>query len=66
MGILSMYAGLSEPKTQSQKEINMKKMTILLTVALALLVAGCNTARGFGQDLQKVGEKIEDKTKPKP
>ncbi len=44
----------------------MKKMTILLTVALAFLVAGCNTARGFGQDLQKVGEKIEDKTKPKP
>jgi predicted small secreted protein len=44
----------------------MKKMTILLAVAFAFLVAGCNTARGFGQDLQKVGEKIEDKAKPKP
>ena len=44
----------------------MKKFTVLLTLAFAFMVAGCNTARGFGQDLQKVGEKIEDKTKPKP
>ncbi|MDP3172726.1 MAG: entericidin A/B family lipoprotein [Polaromonas sp.] len=44
----------------------MKKVTTLLTLslaAMAFLLAGCNTARGFGQDLQKVGEKIEDKAK---
>ncbi|MDP2031771.1 MAG: entericidin A/B family lipoprotein [Polaromonas sp.] len=44
----------------------MKKITTLLTLslaAMAFLLAGCNTARGFGQDLQKVGEKIEDKAK---
>jgi len=44
----------------------MKKTTTLLAlslVSIALFLAGCNTARGFGQDLQKVGEKIEDKAK---
>ena len=41
----------------------MKKIAALLALSLAFLLAGCNTARGFGQDLQKVGEKIEEKTK---
>ncbi|GAB3470279.1 entericidin A/B family lipoprotein [Polaromonas eurypsychrophila] len=44
----------------------MKKITPLLVLslaAIAFMLAGCNTARGFGQDLQKVGEKIEDKAK---
>ncbi|WP_395058510.1 entericidin A/B family lipoprotein [Polaromonas sp.] len=44
----------------------MKKITPLIALslaAIAFMLAGCNTARGFGQDLQKVGEKIEDKAK---
>ena len=44
----------------------MRKTTTLLALslaAIAFVLAGCNTARGFGQDLQKVGEKIEDKAK---
>jgi entericidin A len=36
----------------------MKKIITLLVVAFAL--AGCNTVKGFGQDVQKVGDKIED------
>ena len=36
----------------------LKKIAALL--ALAALLAGCNTVKGFGQDLQKVGEKLED------
>ena len=39
----------------------MKK--IIALVAIAFLLAGCNTVRGFGQDVQKVGDKIEDKAK---
>ncbi|HZY20359.1 MAG TPA: entericidin A/B family lipoprotein [Ramlibacter sp.] len=35
-----------------------KKIAALL--ALAALLAGCNTVKGFGQDLQKAGDKIED------
>lgn len=34
---------------------------ILMTslAALSMVVAGCNTMSGFGQDMQKGGEKIE-------
>ena len=39
----------------------MKKVVVLLAVAFVL--AGCNTMKGFGQDVQKAGEKIEDKAK---
>ncbi|MDB5857648.1 MAG: Entericidin [Ramlibacter sp.] len=41
----------------------MKKVVVLLAVAFAFILAGCNTVRGFGQDVQKVGDKIEDKAK---
>jgi entericidin A len=41
----------------------MKKLAILF-LGLAFL-AGCNTINGFGRDVQKVGEKIEDSTKKK-
>ena len=46
----------------------MEKTTTLLAlslVSIALFLAGCATVKGFGQDLQKVGEKIEDKAKQK-
>ncbi|MGV3572259.1 MAG: entericidin A/B family lipoprotein [Ramlibacter sp.] len=39
----------------------MKKIAALL--AVAFLLAGCNTVRGFGQDVQKAGEKLEDASK---
>jgi predicted small secreted protein len=39
----------------------MKKVVVLLAVAFVL--AGCNTVRGLGQDVQKVGEKMEEKAK---
>lgn len=39
----------------------MKKIATLL--AIAFILAGCNTVRGFGQDVQKVGDKIEEKAK---
>jgi predicted small secreted protein len=32
----------------------------LLTFLWLVSVAGCNTVRGFGQDLQKAGEAIEE------
>ena len=42
------------------------KQTVLLLFAAALLVlasTGCNTAHGFGKDVEKAGEKIQDGTK---
>ena len=34
--------------------------TLALLLALGGALAGCNTMRGFGQDLEKVGSKIEN------
>ncbi len=38
----------------------MKPSILILSLACAWLLAGCNTMQGVGQDVQKVGEKIED------
>lgn len=43
----------------------MKKLTLVLCLAALTLLAGCNTVKGMGQDLQKAGEKIEDVAKKK-
>ena len=34
--------------------------TIAALLAVAFLLAACNTVEGFGQDLKKAGSKIED------
>ncbi|MDO5505847.1 MAG: entericidin A/B family lipoprotein [Pseudoxanthomonas suwonensis] len=41
----------------------MKRLTTLLLMALFSvgLLSGCNTMAGVGQDVQKAGEKVEDK-----
>ena len=36
----------------------MKKLFIL--TAIALFLTGCNTVSGFGKDVKKVGEKVEN------
>ena len=41
----------------------MKKIVTLL--AIAFVVAGCNTVKGVGQDIQKAGGAIEDAAKKK-
>ena len=35
------------------------RMTLLALACMAVLTA-CNTVKGFGKDVQKVGEKVED------
>jgi predicted small secreted protein len=35
------------------------KIKLATVLAIALLMVGCNTWKGFGQDVQKAGEKIE-------
>ncbi len=42
-----------------------KRIAILLLAStlLALFSTGCNTARGFGKDVERTGEKIQDGTK---
>ncbi|KPN19519.1 entericidin A/B family lipoprotein, partial [Luteimonas terrae] len=40
----------------------MKRMTALLLLAMFTVgtLSACNTMKGAGQDVQKVGEKVED------
>lgn len=33
---------------------------LLLAIAAAVVLGGCNTLQGAGKDIQKAGEKIED------
>ncbi len=39
----------------------MKKVTAILMLAVGFLLVGCNTMSGFGQDVSKAGDKIENK-----
>jgi predicted small secreted protein len=43
----------------------MKKVAALVAVTFAFTfsLAGCNTMKGAGQDVQKAGEKMEDSAK---
>ena len=40
----------------------MKKIGLILVALWAVALAGCNTMRGFGQDVEKAGEAIQRKT----
>ena len=37
----------------------MKTIATLLAISLVALLAGCNTVKGAGQDIQKAGTAIE-------
>jgi predicted small secreted protein len=39
------------------------KTIVALMMGSLLLLTGCNTVKGVGQDLQKAGEKIENAAK---
>jgi len=41
------------------------RVLIVLAVAVALTLAGCNTMEGFGKDLSTLGDKIEKKADEK-
>lgn len=43
----------------------MKALTVLIASFMILALSACNTVKGAGQDIQKVGEKIEDAAKKK-
>jgi predicted small secreted protein len=46
-----------------------KFITVLgLTASImsGLSISGCNTMRGFGKDVERGGERVQDAAKPKP
>jgi len=38
-------------------------LLFLATTLLAIVGVGCNTAHGFGKDVEKAGDKIQDGTR---
>lgn len=38
-------------------------MAILMLLGLLGTIAGCNTMHGFGEDMERGGEKIQEKAK---
>ena len=40
----------------------MKRTVMILMALLIVALAGCNTMRGFGQDMEKAGEAIQKKS----
>ena len=43
----------------------MKNMTLLVLLTYAMMLAGCSTMEGLGQDISKLGNKIEKKAEEK-
>jgi predicted small secreted protein len=50
---------VGHPLTRPFRRTIMKLLTMLL-VAVSFAVAGCNTMSGFGKDVEKAGDKIDD------
>jgi predicted small secreted protein len=40
----------------------MKRLAVLALAVLMIALTGCNTMRGFGQDMEKAGEAIQKKS----
>ena len=40
----------------------MKRIAIIIVTLCAVALAGCNTMRGFGKDMEKAGESIQKRS----
>jgi predicted small secreted protein len=52
-------------KTNKTNHVTLVQQLVLLFLAMTLLAVvgvGCNTAHGFGKDMERAGEKIQDGT----
>jgi predicted small secreted protein len=50
-------------KTRQIALVQRLVLLFLATTLLAIVGVGCNTAHGFGEDMQKAGEGIQNGTK---
>jgi len=41
----------------------MTRLTVLIATVLTLMLAGCNTVHGMGQDIQRAGDAISGASK---
>jgi len=54
---------LGSRSSLDEKELIMlsRIIALALDVAVSAIAAGCNTMQGFGRDMERGGEKIQDK-----
>jgi predicted small secreted protein len=45
------------------QEVVMKKLVALFLLSVFSVLAGCNTMEGMGRDIERGGEKIQDKSR---
>ena len=50
-------------KTNHLTLVHRLALLLLVGTLLASVAVGCNTAHGFGKDMENAGEKIQDGTK---
>jgi entericidin B len=41
-------------------------LSLTAAIISSLSIFGCNTMRGFGKDVERGGERVQDAAKPKP
>ena len=61
----SVYYQIGNRNLNKNMIILIKRIVVLLfvTASLVMVGTGCNTAHGFGKDIEKAGEGIQDGTK---
>jgi len=59
--VLSVFKSIANTLLLFVKERTMKAMMSLL-IAATFVLAGCNTMHGLGHDVEKVGDKIQEKS----
>ena len=47
--------------TANKERMKRILLTLLVAIVLSSAVSGCRTARGAGEDMEKAGQKIQDK-----
>jgi len=49
--------------TRMNSSLKRLVLFLLAGAALALVTTGCQTSKGFGKDVEKLGDKIQEKSK---
>jgi len=56
-------AGSSVYSAAMNSSLKQTALLLLAAAFLALATAGCQTSKGFGKDVEKLGDKIQEKSK---